>query len=252
MNPDKYPYRIDGKLKGEQDLTSLVASELPLLVVDRDRIIQAVNSAYLRVVGRRDPLQLLGACIFDVLPDNPDDRTASGVTNLDASFEVILRTGRPDLMKLQRYDVSQMNGSGFVRRFWLPVNGPWRDREGRVIGILHNLEDVTPVIEEVLGAVLGDDLEEHLSADVDLDTWLDRYLQPVGQVLNQRPTSLTVQHLRDAVRAQMVIEQARGVLAQRHGVGLGEAFDLLRAQARARKVRVDAVAFEIVRRSPRG
>src|SRR4051794_27213433 len=74
------------------------------LVLTPDFTIVAASAAYLRAtMTGRD--QLLGRNIFEVFPDNPADPTATGVANLRASLERVLRTGASDAMAVQRYDI---------------------------------------------------------------------------------------------------------------------------------------------------
>ena len=46
-------------------------------------------------------------------------------------------------MGLQRYDVRDPLTGAFVERSWLPRNAPIRDADGRAVGVLHHVEDVT-------------------------------------------------------------------------------------------------------------
>ena len=63
------------------------------LVLDPALIIVAASDAYLRAtMTRRDAI--IGRGIFEVFPDNPGDPTATGVRNLRASLERVLRNGR--------------------------------------------------------------------------------------------------------------------------------------------------------------
>src|ERR1700761_2159584 len=49
--------------------------------------------------------ETLGRGLFEVFPDNPDDPSASGTSNLRASLERVLQTRRPDTMAVQKYDI---------------------------------------------------------------------------------------------------------------------------------------------------
>jgi PAS domain S-box-containing protein len=111
------------------------------LVLSADFTIVGVSDAYLRAtLTKRD--EIIGRGIFDVFPDNPDDPDASGVTNLSASLNSVLRTGEPDTMAIQQYDIRKPDGT-FEERFWSPVNQPIFDDDHRLICILHKVEDVT-------------------------------------------------------------------------------------------------------------
>lgn len=115
----------------------------PYVVLDTDLVIVAVNRARERVTGHRRQ-DSIGRPLLEAFPDNPTDRDATGVANLRASLERVLATGRADVMPVQRYDVD--TGGGFERRWWSPVNAPVLDEQGRVILILHRVEDVTEIM----------------------------------------------------------------------------------------------------------
>ncbi|WP_432561186.1 SpoIIE family protein phosphatase [Kineococcus sp. SYSU DK003] len=118
----------------------------PYLVLDPDLRIVAVNDAYLRATARtRD--DLVGRHVFDAFPDNPEDPDAGGVANLGASLRRVLATGRPDAMPLQKYDVPAAGG-GFLPRWWSPLNAPVLDPDGKVLLVLHRVEDVSAYVRE--------------------------------------------------------------------------------------------------------
>ncbi|TVT16761.1 GAF and ANTAR domain-containing protein [Amycolatopsis rhizosphaerae] len=56
--------------------------------------------------------------------------------------------------------------------------------------------------------------------------------------------------LQTALHTRIVIEQAKGILAERHGLGTEGAFELMRAYARHDRRRLDEVARAIIDRSP--
>ena len=118
------------------------------LVLAPDLTIVEVNDAYLRATRTRRE-DIIGRGLFDVFPDNPDDSTATGTTNLAASLERVLATGRPDTMAVQKYDIPrpQSEGGGFEERYWSPLNSPVLSPEGQVELIIHRVEDVTELIK---------------------------------------------------------------------------------------------------------
>ncbi|EGX58137.1 magnesium or manganese-dependent protein phosphatase [Streptomyces zinciresistens K42] len=118
----------------------------PYLVLAPDLVIADVNQAYLRATGRtRD--DLVGRHLFDAFPDNPDDPDADGVSNLGASLGRVLATAEPDIMAMQRYDISPVERPGvFEERWWSPVNTPLLGHDGRVAWIIHRVEDVTAFV----------------------------------------------------------------------------------------------------------
>ena len=122
------------------------AQGLYLVLTPRFEII-AVSDAYLRsTMTKRD--QIIGRGVFEVFPDNPDDPHATGVRQLRASLESVLRTRLPDTMAVQKYDIRrpESEGGGFEERYWSPVNSPVAGPAGEVIYIIHRVEDVTEFI----------------------------------------------------------------------------------------------------------
>lgn len=61
-----------------------------------------------------------------------------------------------------------------------------------------------------------------------------------------RETRGVVQQLQGALTSRVVIEQAKGVLAERAGIGVDEAFARMRAHARARNVRLSDLARQLI------
>ncbi|MEV7512760.1 PP2C family protein-serine/threonine phosphatase [Streptomyces sp. NPDC090085] len=106
-----------------------------------------VSDEFLRGSGRTRE-HLVGRYLFDVFPDNPDDPAASGTRNLGASLRRVLATGEPDTMALQRYDVESVDSPGeWEERYWSPVNAPVLDADGRVVLLVHRVEEVTALIK---------------------------------------------------------------------------------------------------------
>ncbi len=145
-----------------QVLTSTSKSPLftvtaaPYLLLDTELRIVTANPAYLRAT-RRDRDELTGTPMFDAFPDNPADTTATGVTNLTASLEHVLRRAAAHQMGLQRYDITTTDApEEFTSRTWVPVNSPLTDPDGRVVGLLHHVEDVTTVHDTLTGALPAD------------------------------------------------------------------------------------------------
>ena len=133
------------KTVSEPDFRALFAVlPVPLLVLASDFTIVAVNEHYLQAT-QTERAAIVGRGMFEVFPDNPADPAATGVANLRASLERVLRTGEPDTMAVQKYDirVPSPDGVTFEERYWSPVNSPLAGADGRVTHILHRVEDVT-------------------------------------------------------------------------------------------------------------
>ncbi|MFE0687008.1 SpoIIE family protein phosphatase [Streptomyces sp. JH002] len=122
-------------------LPSMVALLTPELVY------ADVNDEYLRISGRTRE-QLVGRYVFDVFPDSPDNADAQGARNLHLSLQRVLATGERDSMALQRYDVQRADRPGeWEQRYWSPVNTPVLGPGGRVILLVHRVEEVTELIK---------------------------------------------------------------------------------------------------------
>ena len=114
------------------------------LVLDPRLRIVAVTEAYLHATMTHRA-EILGRDLFDVFPDNPDDPSATGTRNLRTSFERVLHDKVADTMAVQKYDIRKPDGE-FEERFWSPINHPVLDDAGRVIWIIHRVEDVTEFV----------------------------------------------------------------------------------------------------------
>ena len=117
------------------------------LVLVPDLTIIAVSDAYLHAtMTQRETI--LARNLFDVFPDNPDDPTATGVQNLRASLERVLKHGVADTMALQKYDIRQPESQHeiFEERYWSVINSPVFGSDGKIIYLVHRVEDVTEFV----------------------------------------------------------------------------------------------------------
>jgi PAS domain S-box-containing protein len=133
------------------------ATPIPLLVLTPDFTMVAANEARLSATMTTRE-QILGHHLFDVFPDNPEDATATGTTNLRASLDRVLRTREADAMPIQKYDIPKRGPaeSGFEVRYWKPVNAPVLDAAGEVVYIIHCVEDVTEQVLKQHAAEAGE------------------------------------------------------------------------------------------------
>ncbi|MBN0047498.1 SpoIIE family protein phosphatase [Streptomyces actuosus] len=115
-------------------------------VLTPDLVFTDANEDFLRTTGRRRE-QVVGHHLFDVFPDNPNDPSATGRRNLQASLYRVLATGERDTMALQRYDLEHPESPGhWEERYWSPVNAPVRGPDGKVLLLVHRVEEVTELI----------------------------------------------------------------------------------------------------------
>lgn len=106
--------------------------------------------------------EIIGKGLFEVFPDNPDDLEASGESNLFTSLMRAIEHKIPDVMAIQKYDIRKPNGGGFEVRYWTPKNTPVLDENGRVIFLIHQVEDVTERVQlQKTGKVLDAQLIAH-------------------------------------------------------------------------------------------
>ncbi|MEU9167999.1 SpoIIE family protein phosphatase [Streptomyces sp. NPDC048420] len=123
-----------------QALPGMVALLTPELVFTD------VNKEFIRGAGRRRE-ELVGHYLFDVFPDNPNDPAATGMRNLAASLRRVLDTGERDAMALQRYDVEDPGRPGkWQVRYWSPVNAPVFGPDGKVVLLVHRVEEITELM----------------------------------------------------------------------------------------------------------
>jgi signal transduction histidine kinase/ActR/RegA family two-component response regulator len=133
---------------GESDFRALFEGAPGLyLVLDLELRIVAASDAYLAATMTRRE-EIMGRGIFDVFPDNPDDPEATGVSNLSASLDRVLRDRVADTMAVQKYDMKRPDeeGGGFEERFWSPKNMPVLDDEEELAYIIHRVRDVTEFV----------------------------------------------------------------------------------------------------------
>ena len=114
------------------------------LVLSPDLDIVAVSNDYLSAT-MTERCDIVARRLFDVFLDNPAAPAADGLSNLRASLERVLASGRTDSMRVHRYDIRRptSGGGAFEERFWSPVNSPVKDRAGLLRYIVHHVRDVT-------------------------------------------------------------------------------------------------------------
>ncbi len=124
------------------------ASPHPYLILKPDEAftIAAVNDQYLAATGTRREA-IIGHGLFEIFPDNPDDTSGSGVSDLRISLNRVINNRQPDTMGVQKYDIPLRDGSkGFAVKYWSPVNTPVLGPDGSIAFIIHHVEDVTDFI----------------------------------------------------------------------------------------------------------
>jgi PAS domain S-box-containing protein len=139
---------IEDELRNSRAVLQGLFESLPALfvILTPDLKIVSVSDAYLQAtMTRREDLQ--GRGIFEVFPDNPADLAATGTSKLRASFERVLQSVAPDTMAIQKYDIRRPDGS-FEERHWSPINSPVLGPDGRIVYLIHRVEDVTEFVRQ--------------------------------------------------------------------------------------------------------
>lgn len=142
------------------------------LILSPDLTIVAVSDAYLKATMTKR-IEILGKGLFEAFPNNPDDPTATGVSNLRASLNSVLQDKMPHTMAVQKYDIRRPDGT-FEERFWSPLNKPVLDEKKEILWIIHRVEDVTEFIrlkkEELKQMELTKDLKRQVE-EMEMETY---------------------------------------------------------------------------------
>jgi len=117
---------------------------LYLVLLPADFQIVAVSDAYLAATMTKRK-EILGKGLFEAFPDNPDDTTATGTSNLRTSLNTVLKTKAAHTMAVQKYDIRRPDGM-FEERYWSPLNKPVLNSKKEVAYIIHRVEDVTEFV----------------------------------------------------------------------------------------------------------
>ncbi|MBP6758322.1 MAG: PAS domain-containing protein [Flavobacterium sp.] len=113
----------------------ILSTELDILYVN-----EALEKASMR--KRKD---ILGRNLFEVFPDNPEDKSADGVSNLSNSLHSVIKNKKQHTMAVQKYDIERPDGTYEVR-YWSPLNIPVLNSENELEYIIHRVEDVTEFV----------------------------------------------------------------------------------------------------------
>jgi PAS domain S-box-containing protein len=119
--------------------------DLYLIISPALQILDASNAYLDATMVKREAI--LGRYLFDVFPDNPNDPSATGASNLNRSIQAVLKTKTPNAMPVQKYDIRRpmAEGGEFEERFWCPLNTPVLDKNKEIKYIIHRVEDVTEI-----------------------------------------------------------------------------------------------------------
>jgi two-component system sensor histidine kinase VicK len=124
-------------------LRALETAPSMYLVLSPNLYILTASDSYLDATQTERAL-IVGRYIFDAFPDNPDFPEADGVKQINASLKEVLRTKKPHVMNIQRYDVPDISNPGkFIFRYWDPSHTPILDEHGEISYIIQLVNNVT-------------------------------------------------------------------------------------------------------------
>ncbi len=114
------------------------------IVWDTDYIIVEATDAYLEMTMRKRE-DIVGKKVFDAFPDNPDDPNSKNTGLLRQSIDNAIKTRKPDVMDLLRYDIPrpEADGGGFETKYWDVTHVPVLDDDGEVKYIIQKTGDAT-------------------------------------------------------------------------------------------------------------
>lgn len=219
---------------------------VPHLLLDSELRIRAVSTAYAGVTLReRD--ELFGQFLFDAFPDDPRDPQASGTSNLAASLDTAMRSGRTHKMWLQRYDIRDPAAPDtFLPKVWSPSNSPLLDH-GELVGVVHRVEPITDAASAL--TLIARAIEAGGS-------WppaeLLHTLAAVSAAENARRSEgeralvAQAEHLRRAIKSRDIIGQAKGVVMERFNIDAEAAFKLLAKLSQQTNTRVEHLARRLI------
>ena len=119
------------------------SSEL-LVVIDTNFAIVAASDSFLKTTATVRE-NIVGRDIFEIFPDNPDDKTANGESIVRASFNRVIKNKTKDVLPVVKYDISkpESEGGGYELKYWQANNSPILDVNNNVKYIILRTEDVT-------------------------------------------------------------------------------------------------------------
>ncbi len=131
------------KVPSSETLRALESAPNMYLVLSPGLYILTASDLYLEATETKREA-IAGKHIFEVFPDNPEVPDIDGAQNINASLQEVLRTGKPHYMRIQRYDVPDVNNPGkFIQRYWDPSHRPVFDEQGQISYIIQHAGNIT-------------------------------------------------------------------------------------------------------------
>lgn len=107
----------------------------------------AASDAYLEATqNERD--DIIGKKIFANFPAPTDPRHDS-MRKLQDSLEKVKTKRRADTMAITHHPISGLENEEFEKQWWSPINSPVFNKAGKVDYIIHRIEDVTTIMQQL-------------------------------------------------------------------------------------------------------
>ncbi len=98
------------------------------------------------MVTGRSRKGLVGQGLFEAFPNNPNDPNQVSEKTVRASLEYAAVHKEEHMLPVQRYDIAGENGT-YEEHYWSASNKPVLDTNGKVIYLIHSIENVTTKIK---------------------------------------------------------------------------------------------------------
>lgn len=237
--------RDDGGVIGRFARGVFDAANSGCVLMDPQLTILAVNASFTQATGMSAEY-LVGRGAFEAFPTNPQQEAENPTGSVRSSLERVVRTGQRDTMFIQRYDIPDPTIPGeFLVRYWSPVNSPVFDERGDLVGVLHQVEDVTEQREELV-RIFGYLSEESDGGAVQSRRLASYATTAMAHSNLYRSAQSEVDQLREALTSRAVIDQAKGILMGEHRCTAEEAFSRLKQMSNDTNVRLRDVASALI------
>jgi PAS domain S-box-containing protein len=136
---------IEDELRRSRGVLQGLFESLPglFLIFGSDLKIVSVSDAFLEATMTRRE-NVLGHTIFEVFPDQPGTET---ISNWRDSLDRVRKTGAPDTMALQKYDIRRTDGV-LEERYWSPMTSPVLGPDRQIEYFIHRVVDVTDFVRQ--------------------------------------------------------------------------------------------------------
>lgn len=139
------------------------------LVLFPDLTIVAVSDANARATMTVRN-EIIGKGLFEIFPDNPNDNSADGVSNLRVSLNSVIKNKTAHAMAIQKYDIRKPDGT-FEIRYWNPINKPVLNSKEEIVYIIHRVDDVTEFVEIKNQLAMKDIAAGELKVKMEMDLY---------------------------------------------------------------------------------